>query len=104
MDSAVLGKYNLWRREYDNEHADPKVKFMRDQITMSELYMDLAKSKNRLDIYEELLNRLKESQRITGKANADADLPQRSPPPVCLTNAISNYYNEILYFQCTGGD
>lgn len=77
MDSAVLGKYNLWRREYDNEHTDTKVKFMRDQIIMARIYMVIAKSKNKLDIYEELLNQLKENQRVVGKANADADLSKR---------------------------
>ncbi|XP_020582836.1 polygalacturonate 4-alpha-galacturonosyltransferase-like [Phalaenopsis equestris] len=88
VDSAVLGKYNLWRREYDNEHDDPKVKFIRDQMTMSRVYMALAKSKNKLDIYAELLNHLKESQRILGKANADADLPQSALEAIRATNAV----------------
>ncbi|KAG0503039.1 hypothetical protein HPP92_003111 [Vanilla planifolia] len=97
VDSAVLGKYNLWRREYDNEHTDSKVKFMRDQMIMARVYMDLAKLKDKLDIHEELLNQLKESQHVLGNANADADLPQRAPEMVKAMNQVLSKAKGQLY-------
>ncbi|PPR95476.1 hypothetical protein GOBAR_AA25184 [Gossypium barbadense] len=35
VDSAVLGKYNLWRRENENVNSDSTVRLMRDQIIMA---------------------------------------------------------------------
>ncbi|XP_031494466.1 polygalacturonate 4-alpha-galacturonosyltransferase-like [Nymphaea colorata] len=78
VDSAVLGKYNIWRKENVNENSDTTVRAIRDQIIMAEVYAGIAKSKNRLDLYEELMLRLKESQRSLGETSIDADLT-RSP-------------------------
>ncbi|KAF3787019.1 Polygalacturonate 4-alpha-galacturonosyltransferase [Nymphaea thermarum] len=78
VDSAVLGKYNIWRKENVNENSDTTVRAIRDQIIMAEVYAGIAKSKNRLDLYEELMLRLKESQRALGDTSIDADLT-RSP-------------------------
>ncbi|KAI0489011.1 hypothetical protein KFK09_028852 [Dendrobium nobile] len=97
VDSAVLGKYNLWRREYDTEHTDTKVKFMRDQMIMARIYMVLAKSKSKLDIYEELLNQLKENQRVVGKANADSDLPIRAPEAIKAMNQVLSKAKGEMY-------
>lgn len=77
VDSAILGKYSIWRRENDNENSDSTVRLMRDQLIMARVYTVLAKSKNRLDLYQELLTRIKESHRALGEANTDADLHQR---------------------------
>jgi len=77
VDSAVLGKYNLWRKENDNENADSTVRLMRDQIIMARVYLSIAKMKNKLELYQELQTRLKESQRALGEATSDADLHQR---------------------------
>ncbi|PKA60083.1 Polygalacturonate 4-alpha-galacturonosyltransferase [Apostasia shenzhenica] len=97
VDSAVLGKYNLWRREYDNEHSDSKVKFMRDQVIMARVYMALAKSKNKLDIYQNLLSQLKESQRVIGKVNADVDLPESAPETIKAMNQVLSKAKGQLY-------
>jgi alpha-1,4-galacturonosyltransferase len=50
---------------------------MRDQIIMARIYSVLAKSRDKLDLYQELLSRIKESQRCLGEATADAELPRR---------------------------
>lgn len=97
VDSAVLGKYNLWRREYDNEHTDTKIKFMRDQMIMARVYMDLAKSKDMFDMYEELLNQLKESQRVVGKATADTDLPKSAPETINAMNQLLSKVKGQMY-------
>lgn len=77
VDSAVLGKYSIWRRENENEKADSRVRLMRDQMIMARIYSVLAKSRDKLDLYQELLARLNESQRSLGEATADAELPKR---------------------------
>lgn len=77
VDSSVLGKYSIWRRDNENENSDSTVRLMRDQIIMARVYTVIAKSKNRLDLYQELLTRIKESQRAVGEANTDSDLHHR---------------------------
>lgn len=77
VDSAVLGKYSIWRRENENEKADSRVRLMRDQMIMARIYSVLAKYRDKLDLYQELLARLNESQRSLGEATADAELPKR---------------------------
>ena len=77
VDSAVLGKYNIWRKENENENADSTVRLMRDQIIMARVYLSIAKMKNKLELYQELQTRVKESQRALGEATSDADLHQR---------------------------
>lgn len=73
VDSAVLGKYNIWRKENENEN-DSTVRLMRDQIIMARVYLSVAKTKNNLDLCQELQTRLKESQRALGETTSDADL------------------------------
>ena len=77
VDSAVLGKYNIWRKENENDNSDSTVRLMRDQIIMAKVYVSIAKLKNKLDLQQELQIRLKESQRALGESTADADLPHR---------------------------
>ena len=77
VDSAVLGKYNIWRKENENDNSDSTVRLMRDQIIMVKVYVSIAKLKNKLDLLRELQIRLKESQRTLGESTADADLPHR---------------------------
>lgn len=77
VDSAVLGKYSIWRKENENENSDSTVRLMRDQIIMARVYSALAKSKNKSDLYQKLQTRIKESQRAVGEASADADLHHR---------------------------
>lgn len=77
VDSAVLGKYSIWRKENENENTDSTLRFMRDQIIMARVYLTIAKMKNKLDLYQELQTRIKESQRALGEASGDADLHHR---------------------------
>lgn len=77
VDSAVLGKYNIWRKENENDNSDSTVRLMRDQIIMAKVYVSIAKMKNKLELLQELQIRLKESQRALGESTADADLPRR---------------------------
>lgn len=84
VDSAVLGKYSIWRKENENENSDSTVRLMRDQIIMARVYLSIAKMKNKPDLYEQLQIRLRESQRALGEATADADLPKRYHVLECL--------------------
>jgi alpha-1,4-galacturonosyltransferase len=77
VDSAVLGKYSIWRKENENENSDSTVRLMRDQLIMARVYSALAKSKNKSGLFHELQTRIKESQRAVGEAAADADLHRR---------------------------
>ncbi|XP_064982783.1 polygalacturonate 4-alpha-galacturonosyltransferase-like [Musa acuminata AAA Group] len=97
VDSAILGKYSIWRRDNENENSDSTVRLMRDQIIMARVYMVIAKSKNRLDLYQELLTRIKESQRAVGEANADSDLHRSAPEKIKAMGQILSRAREALY-------
>jgi alpha-1,4-galacturonosyltransferase len=43
VDSAVLGKCSIWRKENENENSDSTVRLMRDQLIMARVYSALAK-------------------------------------------------------------
>ena len=77
VDSAVLGKYNIWRRENENENSDSTVRLIRDQIIMARVYLSIATMKNQTDLARELQSRLKESQHTLADANSDSDLSRR---------------------------
>lgn len=77
VDSSVLGKYSIWRKENENDNSDSTVRLMRDQMIMARVYLSIAKMKNKLDLQQELQTRLKESQRALADATADADLHRR---------------------------
>lgn len=77
VDTAILGKYNIWRRDNENENSDTTVRLMRDQLIMARVYSSIAKSKDKLQLYEELLARIKDSHRAVGDATSDSDLPHR---------------------------
>lgn len=77
VDTAVLGKYSIWRKENENENSDATVRLMRDQMIMARVYISIAKMKDKLDLHRELQIRLKESQRALGEATADSDLHHR---------------------------
>ncbi|KAI3829208.1 hypothetical protein L1987_03325 [Smallanthus sonchifolius] len=74
VDSAVLGKYSIWRKENDNENIDTTIRLVRDQMIMARVYMSIATMKNKTQLARELQSQLKESQRALGDATADADL------------------------------
>uniref|UniRef100_A0A0D9WU25 Hexosyltransferase n=1 Tax=Leersia perrieri TaxID=77586 RepID=A0A0D9WU25_9ORYZ len=97
VDSAVLGKYSIWRRENENEKADSKVRLMRDQMIMARIYSVLAKSRDKLDLYQDLLARLKESQRSLGEATADAELPKSASERVKVMGQLLAKARDQLY-------
>ncbi|KAM3310471.1 hypothetical protein ACQJBY_031265 [Aegilops geniculata] len=97
VDSAVLGKYSLWRRENENEKADANVRLMRDQMIMARIYSVLAKSRDKLDLYRELLARIKESQRSLGEATADSDLPKSASERAKAMGLVLSKARDQLY-------
>ncbi|XP_050386097.1 polygalacturonate 4-alpha-galacturonosyltransferase [Argentina anserina] len=97
VDSAVLGKYSIWRKENENENSDSTVRLMRDQIIMARVYLSIAKMKNRADLYEQLQTRLRESQRALGEATADADLPKSAPERIKAMGQVLSKSREQLY-------
>ncbi|CAA7023004.1 unnamed protein product [Microthlaspi erraticum] len=76
VDSAVLGKYSIWRRENENDNSDSNVRLMRDQVIMARVYSGIAKLKNKNDLLQELQARIKDSQRVLGESTSDSDLPR----------------------------
>ncbi|XP_045794708.1 polygalacturonate 4-alpha-galacturonosyltransferase-like isoform X1 [Trifolium pratense] len=97
VDSAVLGKYNIWRKENENENADSTVRLMRDQIIMARVYLSIAKMKNKLDLYQELQTRLKESQRALGEATTDADLHHSEHEKIKAMGQVLSKVKDQLY-------
>ncbi|RDX62255.1 Polygalacturonate 4-alpha-galacturonosyltransferase, partial [Mucuna pruriens] len=97
VDSAVLGKYNIWRKENENENADSTVRLMRDQIIMARVYMSIAKRKKKLQLYPELESRLKESQRALGEATCDADLHHSDHEKIKTMGQVLSKAKEQLY-------
>ncbi|KAL0391949.1 UNVERIFIED_CONTAM: Polygalacturonate 4-alpha-galacturonosyltransferase [Sesamum radiatum] len=77
VDSAVMGKYSLWRKQNENENSDSNVRTIQDQMIMARVYISLAITKNKLDLVHELQNRLRDSQRSLGEATTDAHLHRR---------------------------
>ncbi|XP_021279657.1 polygalacturonate 4-alpha-galacturonosyltransferase [Herrania umbratica] len=97
VDSAVLGKYNIWRKENENDNSDSTVRLMRDQIIMAKVYVSIAKMKNKLELLQELLIRLKESQRALGESTADADLPHSASEKIKAMGQVLSKAREQLY-------
>ncbi|CAN6704246.1 unnamed protein product [Malus baccata var. baccata] len=97
VDSAVLGKYSIWRKENENENSDSTVRLIRDQIIMARVYLSIAKMKNKLDLFQQLQTRLKESQRAVGEATADADLSQSAPEKIKSMGQVLSKAREQLY-------
>lgn len=97
VDTAVLGKYSIWRKENENENSDSTVRLMRDQIIMARVYLSIAKMKGKLDLFQQLQTRLKESQRALGEASADADLHQSAPERLRAMGHLLSKAREQLY-------
>ncbi|OAY62382.1 polygalacturonate 4-alpha-galacturonosyltransferase [Manihot esculenta] len=97
VDTAVLGKYSIWRKEIENENSDSTVRLMRDQMIMARVYISIAKMKNRLDLQQELQIRLKESQRAVGEAMADSDLHHSAPEKMKAMGQVLSKAREQLY-------
>ncbi|XP_020218514.1 polygalacturonate 4-alpha-galacturonosyltransferase [Cajanus cajan] len=97
VDSAVLGKYNIWRKENENENVDSTVRLMRDQIIMARVYLGIAKMKNKPQLYQELQSQLKESQRALGEATSDADLHPSDHEKIKTMGQVLSKAKEQLY-------
>ncbi|KAJ4727058.1 Hexosyltransferase [Melia azedarach] len=97
VDSSVLGKYSIWRKENENDNSDSTVRLMRDQMIMARVYLSIAKMKNKLDLQQELQTRLKESQRALADATADADLHRSAPEKIKAMGQVLSKAREELY-------
>lgn len=97
VDSAVLGKYNIWRKENENENSDSTVRLIRDQIIMAKVYLSIAKLKDKPELLQELQTRLKESQRAVGEATADADLHHSAPEKIKAMGQVLSKARAQLY-------
>ncbi|XP_024996230.1 polygalacturonate 4-alpha-galacturonosyltransferase-like isoform X1 [Cynara cardunculus var. scolymus] len=97
VDSAVLGKYSIWRKENDNENTDTTVRLVRDQMIMARVYKSIATMKNKTELARELQNQLKESQRALGVATADADLNRSVPEKIKAMGKLLSKAKDQLY-------
>ncbi|OMO78710.1 Glycosyl transferase, family 8 [Corchorus capsularis] len=97
VDSAVLGKYNIWRKENENDNPDSTVRLMRDQIIMAKVYISIAKMKNKPELQEELQNKLKESQHALGDSASDADLSRSAHEKIKVMGQVLSKAREQLY-------
>ena len=77
LDTTVIGKYSIWRRDYDNSNSDSTLKLMRDQVTMAKAYATIAKAKNESSLYDSLMKCTRDSLAVIREANSDAELPPR---------------------------
>lgn len=94
FENSVIGKYSIWRRDYESPNADAILKLMRDQIIMAKAYANIAKSKNATNLYVFLMQQCGENQRVIGKATSDADLP----PRYFFTILLSVWISETVIF------
>ncbi|KAK4723802.1 hypothetical protein R3W88_026581 [Solanum pinnatisectum] len=97
VDSAVLGKYSIWRKENENENTDSKVHLMRDQMIMSRVYISIATMKKKPRLAQELQKQLKESQRALGEAIYDADLTRSAHEKIKSMDQVLSKAKEQLY-------
>jgi alpha-1,4-galacturonosyltransferase len=97
VGSAVLGKYSIWRREFESDNSDSTIKLIRDQLIMGRVYASIARSRNRLDIYNDLMLHIKESQRVLGEASLDSDLHRSAPEKIKSMGRALSRGREQLY-------
>lgn len=74
LNTTVMGRYSIWRKEYENPNSDSTLKLMRDQIIMAKAYAKIAKTKNYNSLYDSLLEHSTKSHHAIGDANSDAEL------------------------------
>ncbi|PWA68202.1 galacturonosyltransferase 1 [Artemisia annua] len=97
VDSAVLGKYSIWRKENDNENTDTTIRLVRDQMIMARVYHSIATMKNNTRLARELQNQIKESRRALGDATADADLSRSVAERIKAMGQLLSKAKEQLY-------
>lgn len=74
LNTTVVGRYSIWRKEYESPNSDSTLKLMRDQIIMAKVYAKVAKAKNYNSLYDSLLEHSRKSHHAIGDANSDAEL------------------------------
>ncbi|KAK4364246.1 hypothetical protein RND71_015604 [Anisodus tanguticus] len=97
VDSSVLGKYSIWRKENENENIDSKVRLMRDQMIMARVYIGIATMKKKSGLAQELQQQLKESRRALGEAISDADLSSSAHEKIKSMGQVLSKAKEQLY-------
>ncbi|KAJ8556322.1 hypothetical protein K7X08_023080 [Anisodus acutangulus] len=97
VDSSVLGKYSIWRKENENENIDSKVRLMRDQMIMARVYIGIATMKKKSGLAQELQKQLKESRRALGEAISDADLSRSAHEKIKSMGQVLSKAKEQLY-------
>lgn len=97
VGTAVLGKYSIWRRDFESDNLDSTVRLIRDQLIMGRVFASIARSRNRLDIYNNLMLRIKESQRALGEASLDSDLHHSAPEKMKAMGRALSTAREQLY-------
>ncbi|KAD6453198.1 hypothetical protein E3N88_07903 [Mikania micrantha] len=97
VDSAVFGKYSIWRKESDNENLDTTIRLIRDQMIMARVYVSIATMKNKTQLARELQSQLKESQRALGDSIADADLNRSVGEKVKAMGQLLSKAKDQLY-------
>lgn len=65
-------------RDDDDAAAAPnaKVQYLKDQLVQARLYLSLSATRNNAHFIRQLRPRMKEIQRILGRANKDSELPR----------------------------
>lgn len=104
LDTTVMGRYSIWRKEYENPNSDSTLKLMRDQIIMAKAYAKIAKAKNYDSLYDSLLEHSRKSQYAIGEANSDAELQPRyfhKVSSISLMHVLCSFINFLFHIQCT---
>lgn len=96
IDDNVLNKYSIWRPEFDAD-SDTLVRLMRDQLIMARVYASLAHSRNMIDLQRELNVGIKESRRVLGEANLDAELPRSASAKIKAMGQVLSSARKHLY-------
>ena len=62
----------------DEEAAAPntRVQYLKDQLVQAKVYLSLSATRNNVHFIRQLRQRMKEIQRILGRANKDSELPR----------------------------
>ncbi|KAF8405541.1 hypothetical protein HHK36_010448 [Tetracentron sinense] len=70
LNTTIKGKYSIWRRDNVNPNSNSMLKLMLDQITMAKAYWSIARSKNKLGLYDSLMKHIKDSKHTIGEAGS----------------------------------
>lgn len=97
FNNSVRGKYNIWRKEYNNPRSDSTLKLLKDQIIMAKVYASIASSKKVFDLYDSLMGHIKDSRQAIGDANSDTELHESALEQAkSMGNALSEARDMLL--------